>query len=122
MTTRRPLDIDLQDVALTCFRRSAAIASALLILCTLPAVVSAQVSAAAEVSASPTKSKSTASKSAAKVASRGNTSGNAEQSIVALVNDEPITGYEIQQRAVMLSGGSVQQKAQENFKALIKKE
>ena len=43
-----------------------------------------------------------------------------EQSIVALVNDEPITGYEIQQRSIMLSGGGVQQKAQENFKALLK--
>ncbi len=43
-----------------------------------------------------------------------------EQAIVALVNDEPITGYEIQQRALMLSGGGVQQKAQENFKALLK--
>ena len=43
-----------------------------------------------------------------------------EQSIVALVNDEPITGYEVQQRAVMLSGGSIGAKAQENFKALIK--
>lgn len=43
-----------------------------------------------------------------------------EQSIVALVNDEPITGYEIQQRAAMLSGGGLQQKAQENFKAILK--
>ena len=43
-----------------------------------------------------------------------------EQSIVALVNDEPITGFEIQQRAAMLGGGSMQQKAQENFKAILK--
>ena len=43
-----------------------------------------------------------------------------EQSIVALVNDEPITGYEVQQRALMLSGGSIGPKAQEIFKNLIK--
>jgi peptidyl-prolyl cis-trans isomerase SurA len=55
-----------------------------------------------------------------KVASRGGASSGSEQSIVALVNDEPITGYEIQQRSIMLSGGGVQQKAQENFKALLK--
>ena len=55
-----------------------------------------------------------------KTASRGVTGGASEQSIVALVNDEPITGYEIQQRAIMLGGGAVQQKAQENFKALLK--
>jgi peptidyl-prolyl cis-trans isomerase SurA len=55
-----------------------------------------------------------------KTASRGAAVSNSEQAIIALVNDEPITGYEIQQRAVMLSGGGVQQKAQENFKALLK--
>ena len=42
-----------------------------------------------------------------------------EQSIVALVNDEPITGYEVRQRAQMMSGGDVAAKAQANFKALI---
>ena len=46
--------------------------------------------------------------------------GSGEQSIVALVNDEPITGFEIQQRSAMLSGGGLQQKAQENFKAILK--
>ena len=55
-----------------------------------------------------------------KTASRGSTSSGSEQSIVALVNDEPITGYEIQQRAAVMAGGSVQQKAQENFKAMLK--
>ena len=39
---------------------------------------------------------------------------------MALVNDEPITGYEIQQRSAMLGGGDLQRRAQENFKALIK--
>ncbi|MGL4395415.1 MAG: peptidylprolyl isomerase [Hyphomicrobium sp.] len=48
----------------------------------------------------------------------GGTGG--EQAIIALVNDEPVTGFEVQQRAVMLGGGSIQTKAQENFKALIK--
>lgn len=43
-----------------------------------------------------------------------------ENSIVALVNDEPITGYEVSQRAQMLAGGDVAAKAQEKFKALIK--
>lgn len=43
-----------------------------------------------------------------------------ENSIVALVNDEPITGFELRQRASMLGGGAVTQKAQENFKAMIK--
>lgn len=41
-------------------------------------------------------------------------------SIVALVNDEPITGFELEQRSMMLSGGDVQKKAQEFFKASIK--
>lgn len=42
------------------------------------------------------------------------------QSIVALVNDEPITGFEIQQRASMMSGGAVQEKAKAIFQGLIK--
>jgi peptidyl-prolyl cis-trans isomerase SurA len=58
--------------------------------------------------------------SAAKAAAPTAAAAKGEQSIVALVNDEPITGYEIQRRAIMLSGGGVQQRAQENFKALIK--
>jgi peptidyl-prolyl cis-trans isomerase SurA len=58
---------------------------------------------------------------AQKTASRGTAGTNSgEQSIVALVNDEPITGYEIQQRAIMLSGNSVNAQAQQNFQALIK--
>ncbi len=58
---------------------------------------------------------------APKNASRGTAgSSSGEQSIVALVNDEPITGYEIQQRAMMLSGNSVNAQAQQNFQAMIK--
>ena len=57
----------------------------------------------------------------AKTASRGAAgTSSGEQSIVALVNDEPITGYEIQQRSIMLSGNSVNAQAQQNFQALIK--
>jgi peptidyl-prolyl cis-trans isomerase SurA len=54
-------------------------------------------------------------------ASRGPSgSGGASQSIVALVNDEPITGFEIQQRASLLGGGNVNAQAQANFQAMIK--
>ncbi|MFM7085339.1 MAG: peptidylprolyl isomerase, partial [Hyphomicrobium sp.] len=44
-----------------------------------------------------------------------------DQAIVALVNDEPITGYEIAQRQRLMSMGNpnISQKAQSNFKALI---
>ncbi len=50
---------------------------------------------------------------------KGDGSMPSEQSIVALVNDEPITGYEVRQRAQMMSGGDIAAKAQANFKALI---
>ncbi|MFA5958355.1 peptidylprolyl isomerase [Hyphomicrobium sp.] len=43
-----------------------------------------------------------------------------QRSIAALVNDEPITGYEIDQRAMMLSGTNVQSQAKANFQAIIK--
>lgn len=62
----------------------------------------------------PASAKDAASKSA------GEKSGKQVNSIVALVNDEPITGFELQQRALMLSGGDVQKKAQEYFKAKLK--
>jgi peptidyl-prolyl cis-trans isomerase SurA len=52
--------------------------------------------------------------------SSGRSSAAGEQSIAVLVNDEPITGYEIQQRALMLSGGSIGPKAQEIFKNMLK--
>ncbi len=57
-----------------------------------------------------------------KTAAKGPSSGGlaSENSIVALVNDEPITGFELRQRASMLGGGAVSAKAQENFKAMIK--
>ncbi len=56
-------------------------------------------------------------KSASREGSGKNSGG---QAIVALVNDEPITGYEVQQRAAILGGGNIQQQAQANFKSIIK--
>ncbi len=43
-----------------------------------------------------------------------------QRAITALVNDEPITGFEVEQRAMMLSGTSVQSQAKANFEAIIK--
>jgi peptidyl-prolyl cis-trans isomerase SurA len=45
---------------------------------------------------------------------------SAERAIAALVNDEPITGFEIEQRAMMLSGTNVQAQAKANFEAIVK--
>lgn len=47
-------------------------------------------------------------------------SAGKEHAIVALVNDEPITAYEIDQRAVMLSGSQVGQQAKAIFEGLVK--
>lgn len=58
--------------------------------------------------------KKTAAKSSAgteRVASRG---GKSEQSIIALVNDEPITGYEVRMRSEMLSGGAAAEYMKKN--------
>jgi peptidyl-prolyl cis-trans isomerase SurA len=41
-------------------------------------------------------------------------------SIVVLVNDDPITGYEVQQRAMMLAGSDIAEKARANFQAVVK--
>ncbi|MFN0219141.1 MAG: SurA N-terminal domain-containing protein [Hyphomicrobium sp.] len=57
---------------------------------------------------------------AAQTASRGPQKSGSGQSIVALVNDEPVTAYEIQQRAQMIGGGDINAKAQANFQAIIK--
>jgi peptidyl-prolyl cis-trans isomerase SurA len=43
-----------------------------------------------------------------------------QRAIEALVNDEPITGFEIEQRAMMLSGTNVQTQAKANFEAIVK--
>jgi peptidyl-prolyl cis-trans isomerase SurA len=43
-----------------------------------------------------------------------------QRAITALVNDEPITGFEVEQRAMMLSGTNVQAQAKANFEAIVK--
>jgi peptidyl-prolyl cis-trans isomerase SurA len=45
---------------------------------------------------------------------------SSQRTIAALINDEPITGYEIEQRAMMLSGTNVQAQAKANFEAIVK--
>jgi len=50
-------------------------------------------------------------------------SAKGEQSIVVLVNDEPITGYEIQQRARLLAlNANVGDRARDNYKRLVQAE
>ncbi|HVZ05280.1 peptidylprolyl isomerase [Hyphomicrobium sp.] len=43
-----------------------------------------------------------------------------ENAITALVNDEPITGFEVDRRAMLLSGSNVQAQAKANFQAIVK--
>jgi peptidyl-prolyl cis-trans isomerase SurA len=43
-----------------------------------------------------------------------------ENVIEVLVNDEPITGFEVDRRAMLLSGSGVQAQAKANFEAIIK--
>jgi peptidyl-prolyl cis-trans isomerase SurA len=43
-----------------------------------------------------------------------------ENAISALVNDEPITGFEVDRRAMLLSGANVQAQAKANFEAIVK--
>lgn len=43
-----------------------------------------------------------------------------ENVIEVLVNDEPITGFEVDRRAMLLSGSNVQAQAKANFEAIIK--
>jgi peptidyl-prolyl cis-trans isomerase SurA len=58
---------------------------------------------------------------AAEAAGRDSSPPSSDQrAIAALVNDEPITGYEIEQRAMMLSGTNIQTQAKSNFEAIIK--
>ena len=47
-------------------------------------------------------------------------SSSSGHAIVALVNDEPVTGFEIEQRAMMLSGSAVSEQARANFQAIVK--
>ncbi len=92
-------------------------AATLLVLACFAPVAAAEKAPAADPAAkaaAPVKPAGSA-KSAARTSSTGG-----EQSIIALVNDEPVTGFEVRQRTQMLSGGDVAAKAQERFKALIK--
>lgn len=52
----------------------------------------------------------------AKTAAR-HLAGKSEQSIVALVNDEPVTGFEVRQRADMLSGGAAGEYVKNNVES-----
>lgn len=58
------------------------------------------------------KKKPTATAEATQTAARAGS--KSEQSIVALVNDEPITGYEVRMRSEMLSGGAVAEYVKKN--------
>ncbi len=93
-------------------------AAALIVLACFAPLAAAEKAPAADPSAKvaePPKRAPDTKKTAARTSSTGG-----EQSIVALVNDEPVTGFEVRQRTQMLSGGDVAAKAQERFKALIK--
>ncbi|HRK17373.1 MAG TPA: SurA N-terminal domain-containing protein [Hyphomicrobiaceae bacterium] len=53
---------------------------------------------------------------------QGGAAGKAGQSIILIVNDEPVTQYEVLQRARLLSLNGIGEKAQENFKRLAQSE
>jgi len=58
-----------------------------------------------------------------KAAKQSQPTGKAEQTIVVLVNDEPITGYEIQQRARFISlNANVTDQVKETFKRMVQAE
>ncbi len=68
-------------------------------------------------SSAPAKSKSAA------LSSEGSGKRSGGQSIAVLVNDDPITGYEVEQRMrLMALGANVGERAQENFKRLIQQD
>lgn len=74
-----------------------------------------------EGSAAPKRSATTAAAKAETEGSAATTKG--EQAIIALVNDEPITAYEIEQRARFLAlNANVSDQAKQNFERLIKAE
>lgn len=89
-----------------------------------PAVAAPEAQAPKAKAASETiksAAKTDPAKDSAKAAGRVKNGG---QSILVLVNDEPITVYEVEQRQRLMAGGgggpNIQARAQENFKALIK--
>lgn len=57
-----------------------------------------------------------------KVPAQSGSGGKAGQSIILIVNDEPVTQYEVLQRARLLSLNGIGEKAQENFKRLAQSE
>lgn len=61
-----------------------------------------------------------AKKAAAKGAVSASPVSRSDQAIIALVNDEPITGYEVEQRQRILAlSSNIGERAQANFKALL---
>ncbi|MBA2127760.1 peptidylprolyl isomerase [Hyphomicrobium methylovorum] len=66
--------------------------------------------------------KASKAKKGTETASRdaGMDSMSGDHAITALVNDEPVTGFEVDRRAMMLGGASVQQQAKSNFEAIVK--
>ena len=64
-----------------------------------------------------------AAKPAARQASNQPATGKGEQAIVVLVNDEPITAYEVDQRAKFIAlNANIGEKAKENFQRIAKSE
>ena len=90
---------------------------------TLACAVLLSSAVAATVGSGPLTAQSKPRQAAAEPAERPSPSGKAEQSIVALVNDEPVTGYEIQERAKFIAlNANVSDQVRENFKKLVQAE
>jgi len=81
-------------------------------------------SAAAQQQKEPApQAKAAPQKPPARQASNQPSAAKAEQAIVVLVNDEPITGYEVEQRArFMALNANIGEKAKENFQRLAQSE
>ena len=92
------------------------------------AVAPAAVVAPPALKAAPGKTGSAASKTAAAGAAPAAKPKGSNQSIIALINDEPITAYEVEQRAAFIavsgggggSGGDFKAKAEARWKQIIK--
>lgn len=93
------------------------LATVLLPMLALVPLAALPASAVTDGSKSAAKPKPKAAKSAP-----GPSTGGGEQSIVALVNDEPVTGYEISLRQRLLSiSSNIGERAQANFKAMLQR-
>ncbi len=85
-----------------------------------PAPKAASSTEKSKARATPDKSKSKSASLNTQGAGKGR---GATQSIAVLVNDDPITGYEIEQRSrLMALGANVSEQAQANFKRLIQQD